>query len=54
MAIEVQCDRCHEPMTEFGGLCFGPPDRFGMARKFHLCTRCARECWWWIEDGETT
>lgn len=41
MSIEPICDRCLEPLTEFGALLFGPPDPpLTIVQKLHLCPGC--------------
>ena len=38
--LRIDCDKCHRPLGEPGGLLFDPPDSEGRARKHHICVRC--------------
>lgn len=38
--IAPSCDACHEELTEFGAILFGPPDSDGRVRKEHVCVAC--------------
>lgn len=42
--IQITCDGCKKDLEEPGGLLFSPQsfiaERYGYARKFHLCINC--------------
>lgn len=38
--LAVWCNWCQAPITEPGGLVFGPPDGTGRCLKRHICRRC--------------
>ncbi len=38
--MEITCSFCNEPLKELGGLLFGPPDKFNVCEKAHICVDC--------------
>lgn len=40
MAIKPVCDFCMMELEEFGALLFGPPDKSGNVKKYHVCKQC--------------
>lgn len=38
--IAPKCDKCHEELTEFGGILLSPPNKENKVDKFHLCVSC--------------
>lgn len=38
--LQIECNVCHEELTEPGALIFGPPDRNDMVKKYHICVKC--------------
>ena len=40
MTINPVCDKCKNPLEDFGALLFSPPDQEGKTKKFHLCKKC--------------
>jgi len=40
MAISPICDICREELRNFGGLIFGPPNKKGVVKKYHICQDC--------------
>lgn len=53
--IDVKCQRCQQPLTEPGGLAFGPPfesDGFDACEKVHICVTCWQIFLNWIAGGK--
>lgn len=40
MAINPNCDRCGQELTQYGALLFSPPNREGDVHKYHICVDC--------------
>ena len=38
--ISPKCDKCGCELEEFGAILLGPPDKYNMAHKCHLCIEC--------------
>lgn len=43
MAINLQCDKCREELSDFGGILLGPPNENDEVKKYHLCKNCFKE-----------
>jgi hypothetical protein len=47
--IEVECDNCGEDINKKGAILWGPPNEEEMCKKTHLCRKCYKEIFKYIE-----
>lgn len=54
--IKPTCDKCRKELTDFGGLAFSPPNKYGAANnvsKHHLCVDCWEAFRVWLKEPTT-
>jgi hypothetical protein len=50
--LRIDCDRCDKPLTEPGGLAFGPPSLASiLVTKRHICVDCWFDFCGWMDAG---